>query len=167
MDTLPAPGAPAVPAVPPAPARLAPPAKNLVETASSAGTFTTLVSGLRATGLAETLGGRGPFTLFAPTDEAWQRLPAGALAALLRDTARLRAVLNYHLVNGYLMARELKSGSLKTLQGSPLSAVVTSADVRVNGARVTHADFAATNGVLHAIDALILPKGWQLLSSAA
>jgi uncharacterized surface protein with fasciclin (FAS1) repeats len=152
---------------PVAPARHAAPAKNLLETAAGAGTFTTLVSGLRATGLADTLAGRGPFTVFAPTDDAFQKLPAGALSALLRDTARLRAVLNYHMVPGYLMARDLKSGDLKTLQGSALSAVVTSADVRVNGARVTHADFAATNGVLHALDTLILPKGWQLLSTAA
>jgi uncharacterized surface protein with fasciclin (FAS1) repeats len=152
---------------PVAPARRVPPAKNILETASGAGTFTTLVSGLRATGLADTLAGRGPFTVFAPTDDAFQKLPAGALASLLRDTARLRAVLNYHVVPGYLMARDLKSGDIKTLQGSPLSAVVTSADVRVNGARVTHADFAATNGVLHALDTLILPKGWQLLSTAA
>jgi uncharacterized surface protein with fasciclin (FAS1) repeats len=152
---------------PVAPARHAPPAKNIVETASSAGTFTTLVAAMRTTGLAETLGGRGPFTCFAPTDDAFQKLPAGALSALLRDTARLRAVLNYHVVSGYLMARDLKSGSLKTLQGSPLNAVVTSADVRVNGARVTHADFVATNGVLHALDTMILPKGWQLLSTAA
>jgi uncharacterized surface protein with fasciclin (FAS1) repeats len=150
-----------------APARRAPPAKNLFETASSAGTFTTLVSGLRATGLADSLAGRGPFTVFAPTDEAFQKLPAGALAALLRDTARLRAVLNYHVVPGYLMTRDLKSGDIRTLQGSALSAVVTSADVRINGARVTHADFLAINGVLHALDTLILPKGWQLLSTAA
>jgi len=141
--------------------------KQLVETAIAAGTFTALVSGLRATGLAQGLAGRGPFTVFAPTDEAFRKVPAAGLAALLRDTARLRAVLNYHVVNGYLMARDLKSGDLRTLQGTPLSAVVTSADVRVNGARVTHADLTAINGVLHAIDTLILPKGWQLLSSAA
>ncbi|HXN10590.1 MAG TPA: fasciclin domain-containing protein [Steroidobacteraceae bacterium] len=154
-------------ASPAAPARRAPPAKNIVETASSADSFTTLVTGLRATGLADTIGGRGPYTMFAPTDEAFRKLPAAALSALMRDTARLRAVLSYHVVHGYLMARDLKSGSIKTLQGSPLSAVVTSADVRINGARVTHADFIATNGVLHALDTLILPKGWQLLSTAA
>jgi len=139
----------------------------MLETAKGAGTFTTLLSGLRATGLADALAGRGPFTVFAPTDDAFQKLPAAALAALLRDTARFRAVLNYHVVPGYLMTRDLKSGDIKTLQGSALSAVVTSADVRVNGARVTHADFVATNGVLHALDTLILPKGWQLLSTAA
>jgi uncharacterized surface protein with fasciclin (FAS1) repeats len=152
---------------PAAPARHAPPAKNLVETAHAAGSFTTLVSGLRATGIAEILGGRGPFTMFAPTDEAFHKLQPGALSALLRDTARLRAVLNYHIVQGYLMARDLKSGDIRTFQGSALSAIVTSADVRINGARVTHADFIATNGVVHALDTLILPRGWQLLSSAA
>jgi uncharacterized surface protein with fasciclin (FAS1) repeats len=152
---------------PVAPAKRTPPAKELLETATSTGTFTTLVSGLRATGLADTLAGRGPFTVFAPTDDAFQKLPAGALAALLRDTARLRAVLNYHMVPGYLMTRDLKSGDLKTLQGSALSAVVTSADMRINGARVTQTDFVATNGVLHVLDTLILPKGWQLLSTAA
>jgi uncharacterized surface protein with fasciclin (FAS1) repeats len=154
-------------ASPVAPVKRAPPLRNIVETATAVENFTTLVTALRATGLADTLAGRGPYTMFAPTDEAFAKLPAAALAALMRDTARLRAVLNYHVVNGYLTARDLKSGALKTLQGSPLNAVVTSADVRINGARVTQADFMGTNGVLHALDALILPKGWQLLSTAA
>jgi uncharacterized surface protein with fasciclin (FAS1) repeats len=156
MDTSPA-----------APATRAPPARNIVETARGAGLFTTLVSGLRATGIAQILDGRGPFTLFAPTDEAFRKLPPGALAALQRDTARLRAVLNYHLVQGYLTVRELKSGELRTFQGSALSAVVTSADVRVNGARVVQADILAINGVVHALDTLILPRGWQLVPAAA
>ena len=80
---------------------------------------------------------------------------------------KLKAVLNYHVVSGYLMARDLKSGELVTAQGTPLTAVVSSSDVRVNGARVTKADIVATNGIVHAMDTVILPKNWQLLAAAA
>src|SRR5215469_349332 len=83
--------------------------------------------------------------------------------SLLKDSAKFKAALNYHIVSGYLLAKDVKPGEIMTLQGSTLTAVVSSADVRVNGARITQADMAATNCIVHAIDAVILPKNWQLL----
>ncbi len=143
------------------------PTKNIVETVIDAGHFTTFAAAIKAAGLTAELGGKGPFTVFAPTDEAFKKLPAGAYDSLLRDVGKLKAVLNYHVISGHFMARDLKSGEITTLQGSSLMAVVSSSDVRVNGARVTKADSVATNGVVHAIDAVILPKSWQLLAAAA
>jgi uncharacterized surface protein with fasciclin (FAS1) repeats len=143
------------------------PAKNIVDTAISAGNFTTLAAGIKAAGLTDALAGKGPFTVFAPTDEAFKKLPAGAVDALLKDSAKLKAVLNYHVIAGHVSAKDMKSGEVMTLQGSPLTAVVASSDVQVNGAHVKRADLIATNGVIHAIDAVIMPKNWQLLAAAA
>jgi uncharacterized surface protein with fasciclin (FAS1) repeats len=143
------------------------PTKNIVDTVIAAGHFTTFADAINAAGLTAELGAKGPFTVFAPTDEAFKKLPAGAYASLLKDTGKLKAVLHYHVVSGYFMARDLKSGELTTAQGTSLTAVVSSSDVRVNGARVTKADMVATNGIVHAIDAVILPKNWQLLANAA
>jgi uncharacterized surface protein with fasciclin (FAS1) repeats len=143
------------------------PTKNIVDTVIAAGHLTTFASAINAAGLSAELGAKGPFTVFAPTDEAFKKLPAGAYDSLLRDAGKLKAVLNYHVVSGYFMTRDLKSGQVATAQGTPLTAVVSSSDVRVNGARVTKADMAATNGIVHAIDAVILPKNWQLLATAA
>src|SRR5205085_3001306 len=143
------------------------PVKNIVDTAIAAGNFTTFAACVKAAGLTEAFAAKGPFTVFAPTDEAFKRLPSGAHDALLRDSAKLKAVLNYHVVAGYFRAGEVKSGEVMTLQGSTLTAVASSTDVRVNGARVTQADLAGTNGIVHAIDAVILPKNWQLLAAAA
>ena len=143
------------------------PTKNIVDTVIAAGHFTTFADAINAAGLTAELGAKGPFTVFAPTDEAFKKLPAGAYASLLKDTGKLKAVLHYHVVSGYFMARDLKSGELTTAQGTSLTAVVSSSDVRVNGARVTKADMVATNGIVHAIDAVILPKNWQLLAAAA
>jgi uncharacterized surface protein with fasciclin (FAS1) repeats len=86
---------------------------------------------------------------------------------VLKDVGKLKAILNYHVVSGYFTARDVKSGEVMTLRGSPLTAAVSSSDVRVNGARITKADIVATNGIVHAIDAVILPKNWQLLAAAA
>jgi uncharacterized surface protein with fasciclin (FAS1) repeats len=144
-----------------------PPSKNIVETAIAAGNFTTLIAGIKVAGLADTLAGKGPFTVFAPTDEAFKKLPSGALDALLKDTARLKAVLTYHLVAGYVAAKDIKSGEVMTVQGSAVTAVASSSGLRVNGAHVKQADIAATNGVIHVIDAMIMPKNWQLQSAAA
>jgi uncharacterized surface protein with fasciclin (FAS1) repeats len=144
-----------------------PPAKSIVDTAIAAGNFTTFAAGLKAAGLTDALAAKGPFTIFAPTDEAFRKLPSGASDALLKDPGKLKAVLNYHVVSGHLMAKDVKSGDLMTLQGSTLSAAVSPPDVRVNGARVTQKDIVATNGIIHAIDAVILPKNWQLLAAAA
>lgn len=141
--------------------------KNIVDTAIAAGNFTTLVAGIKAAGLTDTLTGKGPFTMFAPTDEAFKKLPAGALDALLKDTAKLKAVLSYHVVTGHVLAQDFKSGDVMTVQGSPLTAVVSSSDVQVNGAHVKQRDITASNGVIHVIDAVIMPRNWQLLAAAA
>ena len=141
--------------------------KNIVDTAIAAGNFTTLVAGIKAAGLTDTLAGKGPFTVFAPTDEAFKKLPSGALDALLKDTAKLKAVLSYHLVAGRVLAQDFKSGETMTVQGSPLTAVVSSTDMQVNGAHVKQRDITASNGVIHVIDAVIMPRTWTLLAAAA
>jgi uncharacterized surface protein with fasciclin (FAS1) repeats len=143
------------------------PSKNIVDTAIAAGNFTTLVAGIKSVGLTDKLTGNGPFTIFAPTDAAFKKLPPGALEALLKDSAKLKAVLSYHMVAGNVWAKDMKSGDMTTLQGSPLTASVSTSGVHVNGAHVKQADIAAANGVLHAIDTVIMPKNWQLLAAAA
>jgi uncharacterized surface protein with fasciclin (FAS1) repeats len=143
------------------------PSKNIVDTAIAAGNFTTLVASINAAGLTDTLTGKGPFTVFAPTDEAFKKLPPGALDAVLKDTAKLKAVLSYHVVPGRIDARDLKAGDVMTVQGSALTAAVSPSGVQVNGAHVKQADIAATNGVVHSIDTVIMPKTWQLLAAAA
>ena len=145
----------------------APPSKDIVDTSIAAGNFTTFMSAVKTAGLTETLTGKGPFTVFAPADEAFSKLPSGALDALIRDTAKLKAVLSYHVVKGHILLKDVKSGEAMTLQGSPLMASVSSSGVEVNGVRVKQADRIATNGVVHMIDAVILPKNWQLLAAAA
>jgi uncharacterized surface protein with fasciclin (FAS1) repeats len=143
------------------------PAKNIVDTAIAAGNFNTLVAGIKAAGLTDTLTGRGQFTVFAPTDEAFKKLPSGAWDALLKDTAKLKAVLSYHVITGHVLAQDLKSGDVMTVQGTPLTAVVSSSEVQVNGAHVKQRDVTASNGVIHVIDAVIMPRNWQLLAAAA
>ncbi|MGA2398443.1 MAG: fasciclin domain-containing protein [Steroidobacteraceae bacterium] len=143
------------------------PSKNIVDTAIAAGNFTTLVAGIKAAGLTDTLNGRGPFTIFAPTDEAFKKLPTGAWDALLKDTAKLKAVLSYHVITGHVLAQDVKSGDVMTVQGTPLAAVVSSSEVKVNGAHVRQRDITASNGVIHVIDAVIMPRNWQLLAAAA
>jgi len=143
------------------------PSKNIVDTAIAAGNFTTFVAGIKTAGLADKLTGKGPFTVFAPTDEAFKKLPQGALEALLKDSAKLKAVLSYHVVAGHFLAKDVKSGEIMTLQGTPLSAAVSSSGVQVNGAHVKQADIATTNGIVHVIDAVVMPKNWQLLAAAA
>jgi len=141
--------------------------ENLVDTAIAAGNFTSLVAAIKTAGLTDKLTGKEPFTIFAPTDEAFKKLPSGALEALLKDSAKLKAVLSYHVVAGHLWAKDMKSGDMMTLQGTALTASVSNSGVHVNGAHVKQADIAATNGVLHAIDAVMMPKNWQLLAAAA
>jgi uncharacterized surface protein with fasciclin (FAS1) repeats len=143
------------------------PAKSIIDTVIGAGNFTTFAAAIKAAGLTDVLAAKGPFTVFAPTDAAFKRLPSGAYDRLAKDSTKLKAVLNYHVFSGHLMARDMKSGDLMTLQGSTLTAAVSSSDVRVNGARITQGDLVATNGIVHAIDEVILPKNWQLLAAAA
>ena len=143
------------------------PKKNIIDTMVSAGHFGTFVSAVHAARLTDELATKGPFTVFAPTDEAFKKLAAGGYDALVKDAGRLKAILNYHVVSGYYTANAFKPGDLMTLQGSSLTVAVKSPDVRVNGTRVTKADSVATNGIVHAIDEVILPKNWQLLAVAA
>src|SRR6202167_350165 len=116
------------------------PTKNIVDTAIAAGNFTTLVAGIRAAGLTDTLTGKGPYTVFAPTDEAFKKLPTGAVEALLKDSAKLQAVWSYHVIPGHVAANDMKSVNVMTLQGSALTAVVGSSEVKVNGAHVKGVD---------------------------
>jgi len=145
--------------------RVAGPTRDIVATANAIGSLTSFAAGIQAAGLTDALSAKGPFTVFAPTDEAFRRLPAGAWARLLKDSAKLKAILNYHIVAGYLITRDIKSGEVITLQGSTLTATVSPVEVRVNEARVVQANLAATNGILHSIDAVILPKNWRLATT--
>ncbi|MEL4180179.1 fasciclin domain-containing protein [Roseateles sp. PN1] len=132
-------------------------AKDIVDTAVAAGTFKTLATALQAAGLVDTLKGKGPFTVFAPTDAAFAKIPKADLDALLKDKAKLTAVLTYHVVPGKVMAKDVKAGKVKTVQGSELT-ISTSGGVMVDQAKVTATDIAADNGVIHVIDSVIMPK---------
>jgi uncharacterized surface protein with fasciclin (FAS1) repeats len=132
-------------------------AKDIVDTAVGAGNFKTLATALGAAGLVDTLKGKGPFTVFAPTDEAFAKIPKADLDKLLADKAKLTAVLTYHVVPGKVMAKDVKAGKVKTVQGSDLT-VGTAGGVTVDGAKVTATDIVADNGVIHVIDSVILPK---------
>ena len=144
-------------AVEPAPAAPTVEAKDIVDTAVAAGSFKTLVAAVQAAGLVDTLKGKGPFTVFAPTDEAFAKIPKADLDALLADKAKLSAVLTYHVVAGKVMAKDVKAGKVKTVQGSEL-ALATTIGVTVDGAKVVQADVVADNGVIHVIDSVVLPK---------
>ncbi|MBD2626833.1 fasciclin domain-containing protein [Trichormus variabilis] len=134
--------------------------KNLVEIAESNGSFKTLIKALNAAGLTEVLKGTGPFTIFAPTDEAFAKLPQDAVQDLLKEENKevLVKVLTYHVVPGKVLASELKSGQVKSLQGDPITVKVDKATgVMVNDAKVTKPDIQGSNGVIHVIDTVILP----------
>jgi uncharacterized surface protein with fasciclin (FAS1) repeats len=132
--------------------------KDIVDTAVAAGSFTTLVKAIQAAGLVETLKGPGPFTVFAPSDEAFAKLPAGMLEGLLKDKAKLASVLTYHVVPGKVTAAEVvKLSSAKTVQGQLLQ-IDAKDGVRVNDARVVKTDIEASNGIIHVIDSVILPS---------
>ncbi|OGB04311.1 MAG: hypothetical protein A3E25_21475 [Burkholderiales bacterium RIFCSPHIGHO2_12_FULL_69_20] len=132
-------------------------AKDIVDTAVAAGSFKTLATALTAAGLIDTLKGKGPFTVFAPTDAAFAKIPKADLDALLADKTKLTAVLTYHVVPGKVMAKDVKAGKVKTVQGSEIT-VATAGGVMVDGAKVTKTDIAADNGVIHVIDSVIMPK---------
>ena len=132
-------------------------AKDIVDTAVAAGSFKTLATALQAAGLVDTLKGKGPFTVFAPTDEAFAKIPKADLDALLADKSKLTAVLTYHVVAGKVMAKDVKAGKVKTVQGSELT-VATAGGVMVDGAKVIKTDIVADNGVIHVIDSVVLPK---------
>jgi uncharacterized surface protein with fasciclin (FAS1) repeats len=132
-------------------------AKDIVDTAVAAGNFKTLATALQAAGLIDTLKGPGPFTVFAPTDAAFAKIPKDQLDALLKDKAKLTAVLTYHVVAGKVMAKDVKAGKAKTVQGSELT-LATTGGVMVDNAKVVAADVAADNGVIHVIDTVLMPK---------
>jgi len=136
---------------------LAAQAKDIVETAVAAGSFKTLATALQAAGLVDTLKGKGPFTVFAPTDEAFAKIPKSDLDALLKDKAKLTAVLTYHVVPGKVMAKDVKAGNVKTVQGGDIM-LATAGGVTVNNAKVVSADVGASNGVIHVIDTVLMPK---------
>ncbi|MEO7132966.1 MAG: fasciclin domain-containing protein [Vicinamibacterales bacterium] len=130
---------------------------NIVETATNAGSFKTLVAAVQAAGLGATLSGPGPFTVFAPTDEAFAELPAGTVQGLLNDIPKLTNILTFHVVPGKLMASDVvKLTSAKTVQGQNVTIASTNG-VTINGAKVITADIEADNGVIHVIDRVILP----------
>ena len=132
-------------------------AKDIVDTAVAAGQFKTLAAALQAADLVGTLKGPGPFTVFAPTDEAFAKIPKADLDALLKDKAKLTAVLTYHVVPGKVMAKDVKAGKVKTVQGSELT-VATTGGVTVDASKVVKTDITADNGVIHVIDTVLLPK---------
>jgi uncharacterized surface protein with fasciclin (FAS1) repeats len=132
-------------------------AKDIVDTAVAAGDFKTLAVALEKAGLVETLKGKGPFTVFAPTDAAFAKVPKADLDALLADKEKLAAVLTYHVVPGNVMAKDVKAGKVKTVQGSELT-VSTQGGVKVDGANVVTTDIVAENGVIHVIDSVVLPQ---------
>ena len=137
------------------------PTKDIVDTAVSAGSFKTLTTALAAAGLVETLKWKGPFTVFAPTDEAFAKLPAGTVESLLKpaNKQKLTAILTYHVVAGNVKAADVvKLSSAKTLNGKLITIKTAGGKVLINGATVVKADIAATNGTIHVIDTVLMPK---------
>jgi uncharacterized surface protein with fasciclin (FAS1) repeats len=134
--------------------------KDIVTVASDAGSFTTLVAAVKAAGLADTLKGSGPFTVFAPTDEAFAKLPAGTVENLLKpeNKAKLAAILTYHVVPGKVMAADVKTMSVKTVNGQSVDLKVAGASVTIEGASIVKTDIPASNGVIHVIDSVIMPE---------
>ena len=134
------------------------PAKDIVDVAVEAGSFETLVTAVQAAGLVDALKGEGPFTVFAPTDDAFAALPEGTLESLLEDTDALSEILLYHVVPGKVMAADVSDGlEAETLQGSTVSFAVSDDGVMINDANIIATDIEASNGVIHVIDAVILP----------
>lgn len=132
-------------------------ATDIVDTAVSAGSFNTLVTAVKAAGLVDTLKGPGPFTVFAPTDAAFAKIPKAQLDALLADKQKLTAVLTYHVVPASVMAKDVKAGSAPTVNGKPLKITTAGGNVMVNNAKVIKTDVVASNGVIHVIDTVMLP----------
>ena len=133
---------------------------NIVETAVAAGSFNTLVAAVKAAGLVEVLSGDGPFTVFAPTDEAFAALPEGTVESLLlpENKDQLVAILTYHVVPAKVEAKDVKAGEAPTVNGQTATIAITDGVVTIEDAKVTATDVAASNGVIHVIDKVILPK---------
>ncbi|WP_298667445.1 fasciclin domain-containing protein [uncultured Methanofollis sp.] len=132
--------------------------KNIVETAIASGEFNTLVAAVKAAGLVEALSSPGPFTVFAPNDAAFSKVPKATIDSIMKDKAKLADILKYHVISGKYMSSDVaKTSSLKTLQGSDLS-VDTSKGVKINDANVIKADIVCSNGICHVIDSVLVPK---------
>jgi uncharacterized surface protein with fasciclin (FAS1) repeats len=136
------------------------PRSDIVETAAQNGSFNTLVAAVKAAGLADTLKGNGPFTVFAPSDEAFAKLPTGTVESLLKpeNKAKLTSILTYHVVSGRVLSSDVKPGQVSTLEGSKIRVTRKDASLMVDQARIVATDFAATNGVIHVIDQVIMPE---------
>ncbi len=132
--------------------------KNIVDTAVAAGSFNTLVTAIQKAGLVDTLKGKGPFTVFAPTDAAFAKIPKAQLDALLADKAMLAKVLTYHVVAGKVMAADVKAGSVKSVEGEMLIITTDNGGVQVDKANVVKTDIVASNGVIHVIDSVMMPN---------
>ena len=133
-------------------------ANDIVDTAVDNGNFKTLATALAQAGLVDTLKGKGPFTVFAPTDAAFAKIPKAQLDALLADKAKLSKVLTYHVVPGVVLAKDVKPGAVTTVEGSAVTVKTEGGKVMVDNATVTATDVRADNGVIHVIDTVILPK---------
>jgi uncharacterized surface protein with fasciclin (FAS1) repeats len=132
--------------------------KDIVDTVADAGSFKTLIAAVRAAGLESVLRGEGPFTVFAPTDAAFAKLPAGTIEALLADPAKLKSILTYHVVAGRVMGSDvLKLSEAMTVNGETVAIAVADGVVKIDNARVTQTDIRTSNGVIHVIDTVILP----------
>ena len=132
--------------------------KDIVDTASSAGSFNTLVVAIQKAGLVETLKGDGPFTVFAPTDAAFAKIPQAQLEAILGDKAMLTKILTYHVVAGKVMAADVKAGPAKSVEGDSIMITIANGGVMVDKANVVKTDIAASNGVIHVIDSVMIPN---------
>jgi len=133
-------------------------AKDIVQTAQDNGNFKTLIVALTEAGLVDTLKGKGPYTVFAPTDAAFAKIPKDQLDALLKDKAKLTKVLTYHVVPGTVMAKDVKPGAVKTVEGASFMVKAEGGKVMVDNALVTATDIKTDNGIIHVIDTVILPK---------
>lgn len=140
--------------------------KTIIDTMTAAGNFKTLLVALKAASFIDTLRTPGPYTLFAPTDEAFERLTPAQLKALLKDVRRLKTIVTYHVVSGTVATKDVKPGELRSVEGSYLTADVQSGQVSMNGAKVVQGNIAASNGLIHAIDALLVPKSLKLAAVA-
>jgi uncharacterized surface protein with fasciclin (FAS1) repeats len=140
--------------------------KTIIDTITAAGNYKTLLAVLKTASFMDTLRTPGPYTLFAPTDEAFARLSPAQLKALLKDVRRLKTIVTYHVVSGTLAAQDVKPGELRSVEGSYLTVEVQAGHVLLNGARIVQGNIAASNGFIHAIDTLLVPKNVKLAAVA-
>jgi uncharacterized surface protein with fasciclin (FAS1) repeats len=131
--------------------------KDIVVNAANAGNFTALTNAMKAADMIGTYKGMGPFTMFAPTDAAFEKIPRHQLHALLKDKAKLAAVLNFHVVKGAFLAKDIKSSETPSLQGQTLTIAASASGITVNGAKVSRDEIEASNGVIHPIDTVMMP----------